>query len=316
MELFDHIRHMLWTTVPSFLIALAVFALIGGGQGAATPEEVARLQDSLREQFDMGPHLLIPLGLMLFLVYRRFPAWPSIVLSALAGALFALIFQPQQVARLAGGEGLPQGFLLLKGLWLALADGFSSSSGNADLDALLSKGGMSSMLNTVWLILCALGFGGVLERTGILNYWLTVALRRVRSTGSLIATTVGTCFATNVLAADQFISVALPGRMYRDAYIARGLSPLNLSRTLEDSATITSALIPWNTCGAYMSATLGIATLSYVPYAFFNLLCPLIAIAYGFANVAQKPLEERLRAASAATSATSATTGAAAPARA
>ncbi len=150
---------------------------------------------------------------------------------------------------------------------------------------------MSSMLNTVWLIICALGFGGVLERTGILNYLLHMALRGVKSSGSLITTTVLTCFGTNVLAADQFIAVALPGRMYRDAYPAQGLSRLNLSRTLEDSGTMTSALIPWNTCGAYMSATLGVATWHYAPFAFVNLLCPLIAIAYGFAHIALLPAE-------------------------
>ncbi len=290
VDLFDHIRHMIWTTAPAFLIALTIFAFLGDAT-ASEPAQIARLTDSLQREFAIGPQLLLPLALMLFLVYRRYPAYPSIVLSALAGGLVALIFQPDQVLRLAGdtpGGDLPA---YGKGLWLALADGYRSDSGNADLDALLSKGGMSSMLNTVWLILCALGFGGVLERTGILNYWLEVALRGVRSTGSLVATTVVTCFSTNVLAADQFISVALPGRMFRRAFIARGLSPLNLSRTLEDSATITSALIPWNTCGAYMSATLGVATASYAPYAFFNLACPLIAVAYGFLNIAQKPLE-------------------------
>jgi NhaC family Na+:H+ antiporter len=131
----------------------------------------------------------------------------------------------------------------------------------------------------------------VLERTGILKYLLELALRGVKSTGSLITTTVLTCIGTNVLAADQFIAVALPGRMYRNAYEAQGLSRLNLSRTLEDSATITSALIPWNTCGAYMSATLGVATFSYAPFAFFNLLCPLVAIIYGFTMFALKPIE-------------------------
>ena len=154
---------------------------------------------------------------------------------------------------------------------------------------------MSSMLNTVWLIICGLGFGGILERTGIIRYGLTLALRGVRSTGSLVMRTVVTCFSANILTADQFLSVALPGRMYRDAYIARGLSPLNLSRTLEDSATLTSALIPWNSCGAYMAATLGIATFSYAPFAFFNLACPLLAMLYGYLNFAQRPLEEQYR---------------------
>ena len=229
---------------------------------------------------------------MLTLVYKRFPAYPSIVISALVGAVFALLFQPDVVVKLAGnGDELSRPFALFKGVWISLFDGYVSDSGNEFLDALLSKGGMSSMLNTVWLIICALGFGGVLERTGILNYLLTQALRGIHSTGSLIATTVGTCISANILAADQFIAVAMPGRMYKDEYEKHGLSRLNLSRTLEDSATLTSALIPWNTCGAYMSATLGVATFSYAPYAFFNLLCPVIAIIYGFASIAQKPLE-------------------------
>ena len=256
----------------------------------APSEQIQSLQASLTSEFNIGLHLLLPLVLMLGLVYKRFPAFPSIVISALAGAVFAVLFQPEQVQKLAGNAGeLAYGFVLLKGVWIALFDGYVSNSGDEFLDALLSKGGMSSMLNTVWLIISALGFGGVLERTGILGYLLGLALRGVKSVGSLIVTTVFTCIGTNILAADQFIAVAIPGRMYKDAYGEKNLSRLNLSRTLEDSATLTSALIPWNTCGAYMSATLGVATFTYAPYAFFNLLCPLIAIVYGFAHVALKP---------------------------
>lgn len=291
VDLFDHIRHMLWTTVPGFVIALIIFSFIGSSD-AATPDEISELQAALAAQFNIGLHLLLPLVFMLFLVYKRFPAYPAIILSALVGGIFAVVFQPEAVERLAGeSEGLSGVFVQLKGIWISLYSGYSSDSGNAFLDELLSKGGMSSMLNTVWLIICALGFGGALERTGILNYLLQLALRRVKSTGSLISTTVFTCIGTNILSADQFIAVALPGRMYKDAYEKRGLSRLNLSRTLEDSATLTSALIPWNTCGAYMSATLGVATFSYAPYAFFNLICPVLAIAYGFLHFAQKPLE-------------------------
>ncbi len=293
VDLFDHIRHMMWTTMPSFIIALALFAAMGTSSGT-TPEQIKELQASLQVEFHLGVHLLAPLLVMLYLVYRRFPAYPSIVISALIGALFALLFQPDTVMRLAGDkEGLGSGMLLVKGIWISLFQGYSSNSGNEFLDSLLSKGGMSSMLNTVWLIIVALGFGGVLERTGILKYLLDQALRGVRSTGSLVTTTVCTCIGANILTADQFIAVALPGRMYRDEYVRRGLSRLNLSRTLEDSATITSALVPWNTCGAYMSATLGIATFTYAPYAFFNLLCPLIAVIYGFTNFAQLPKDER-----------------------
>lgn len=290
-DLFEHIRHMLWTTIPGFLIALTLFALIGSGE-AATPAEISSLQQSLAAEFNIGLHLLLPLLLMLGLVYRRVPAYPAIVISALAGALFALLFQPQAVARLAGETpGMSASLSLVKGIWISLFSGYSSQSGNPFLDALLSKGGMGSMLNTVWLIICALGFGGALERTGILDYLLHLSLKSVRSTGSLIATTVVTCFGTNVLAADQFIAIALPGRMFGPAYEQRGLSRLNLSRTLEDSGTLTSALIPWNTCGAYMSATLGVATLHYLPFAFFNLLCPLLAVIYAFAGVALKASE-------------------------
>jgi Na+:H+ antiporter, NhaC family len=291
VDLFDHIRHMLWTTVPSFLIALLIFLFIGSADAAA-PREIEELQKALATQFDIGVHLLLPLLVMLGLVYKRFPAYPAIVISALMGALFALVFQGDAVVQLAGGVAENgRAVALVKGVWMSLFDGYVSNSGNEFLDALLSKGGMSSMLNTVWLIICALGFGGVLERTGILAYLLKLAMRGVSSAGSLIATTVATCIGTNVLAADQFIAVALPGRMYKYQYQKMGLSGLNLSRTLEDSATLTSALIPWNTCGAYMSATLGVATFSYAPYAFFNLLCPLIAIIYGYLHIALKPLE-------------------------
>ena len=292
VDLFEHIRHMLWTTAPSFALALIVFALLGGGD-ASTPQEIEALQRDLKVEFNIGLHLLLPLVLMLSLVYRRFPAYPAIIVSALAGAAFALIFQPEAVRQLAQDAQLSPALALVKGVWVALFAGYEANSGNEFLDKLLSKGGMHSMLNTVWLIICALGFGGALERTGILAYWLRVALRLVRGTGSLIATTVATCISTNVLAADQFMALALPGRMYRDAYEQYGLSRLNLSRTLEDSATLTSALIPWNTCGAYMAATLGIVTFEYAPYAVFNYTCPLLAIACGALGFAQKPLLER-----------------------
>jgi NhaC family Na+:H+ antiporter len=291
VDLFDHIRHMLWTTVPSFVIALLVFSLLGQA-GGGTPGEIAALQASLQAEFTIGPILLLPLALMLVMVAKRVPAYPAIVISALAGAAFALLFQAEAIIKLANAtDGLGRGMVMMKGVWISLFDGYKSNSGNEFLDSLLSKGGMSSMLNTVWLIICALGFGGVLERTGILNYLLQLTLRRVNSVGSLITATVGTCISTNALAADQYIAIALPGRMFKDEYARYGLSRLNLSRTLEDSATLTSALIPWNTCGAYMAATLGVATYQYAPFALFNLLCPLIAIGYGFTGFAQKPLE-------------------------
>ena len=287
VDLFEHIRHMLWTTIPAFVLALILFAVLGRSE-AATPDEVADLQAAIALQFHIAPYLLLPLGFMLFLVYRRFPAYPSIVASAVVGAVFALAFQREAVIALAGGGGGIEA--LARGIWMSLFSGYSADSGNTFLDELFSKGGMSSMLNTVWLIITALAFGGALGRTGILDYLLRTALRRVNSTFSLVSTTAATCVGTNVLAADQFIAVALPGRMFKQAYESRGLSPLNLSRTLEDSATLTSALIPWNTCGAYMSATLGVATFTYAPYAFFNYLCVLVAMVYAYFLISIKPL--------------------------
>jgi NhaC family Na+:H+ antiporter len=292
VDLFDHIRHMLWTTIPSFTIALIIFAFLSGGKAAA-PAQIQELRASLGAQFNIGVHLLTPLLIMLALVWRRTAALPSILISSLVGVVFALTFQPEAVLRLAGDGGtVPQALMLIKGVWTSLFSGFSSESSNPFMDELLSKGGMTSMLNTVSLIICAMAFGGTLERVGVLRYLVSAALTRVKTNGGLVATTVGSCIATNLVTADQFIAITLPGSMYRDEFEKRGLSRLNLSRTLEDSATLTSALIPWNTCGAYMSATLGIATVSYLPFAFFNYLCPVIAIIYGYWNIAQLPLEE------------------------
>ena len=239
VDLFDHIRHMLWTTVPSFAIALIVFAVIGGGDAPA-PEQISELRASLSEQFNLGLHLLAPLFLMLFLAWRRTPALPSILFSSVVGVVLALIFQPQAVLKLAGDTTeISHGFALFKGVWTSLFAGFTSESSNAFMDELLSKGGMVSMLNTVSLILCAMAFGGTLEKVGILRYLVSAALRRVETNGGLVATTVVTCAVTNVVTADQFIAITVPGGMYREEFERRGLSRLNLSRTLEDSATLT-----------------------------------------------------------------------------
>lgn len=292
VDLFDHIRHMLWTTVPSFVIALVLFTLLSRGD-AATPEEIRALRQQLLANFNIGLHLLLPLVLMLALIWRKMPALPAIMTTVLISVGFALVFQPEATAALSGSAPGSAVVKLARGAWTSLFAGYTAASGNVIMDQLLSKGGMVSMLNTVSLILCAMTFGGCLQRVGILTYLVKAALARVRSNGGLVTATVSTCVATNLAAADQFMAITLPGSMYRDEFEKRGLSRLNLSRTLEDSATLTSALIPWNTCGAYMSATLGVATFSYAPFAFFNLLCPFIAVVYGYWKIAQKPLEAR-----------------------
>ncbi len=290
VDLFQHIRHLLWTTVPSFALALLAFGLFGGGE-LTTPRQLAELKDGLERRFDIGWHLLIPLLAMFALAWRKVPALAAILISTLIGALFALLFQPAATLAMAGDAEIPHAMRLLKGVWTSLFEGYRSSGDGEFIDRLLSKGGLLSMLNTCALIICAMAFGGAIEKVGILRYLVGKALARVESDGGLVAATVGTCTASNLVTSDQYIAISVPGRMFRGEFQRRGLSALNLSRTLEDSATLTSPLVPWNTCGAYMAATLGVATLAYAPYALFNYLCPLVALGYGYLRIAQKPLE-------------------------
>jgi len=283
-ELFAHIRHMAWTTLPSIALAVLGFAIIGWK--ATASGEVAGVGDlsvEMQKHFRLGLHLLIPLLVVLVMAARKVPALPTVLVGALLGAVFAAIFQPDAVRALAG-EGVSSGVALLKGAWMALFGGFKLESGVAAVDSLLSRGGMSSMLNTVWLILCAMAFGAVMEKAGLLERLIRSVLAAAKSTGSLIAATLITAFGTNVVTADQYISIVLPGRLYRSEYRQRGLAPVNLSRALEDAGTLTSPLVPWNTCGAYMAATLGVATWDYLPYALFNLINPLLALVLAFAG--------------------------------
>ena len=295
VDLFVHIRHMMWTTGPSILIALALFTIMGLNVDAAQAPagEISAARDLLRESYAIGIPALLPLVLLLGLAMSKVPAFPSIAIGALAGCVVALIWQPDVVQGFANADGaLPAWAGAVKALFMALADGFRIETGDAALDELLSRGGMSSMLNTIWLILSAMSFGGVMEHTGLLQRIVDALMKGVRGTGSLITTTVLTCIGMNIIAADQYIAIVLPGRMYRVEFRRRGLAPQNLSRTLEDAGTMTSALVPWNTCGAFMAATLGVPTLAYLPYAFVNLLNPVIAIIYGITRFTIVPLEE------------------------
>lgn len=290
VDLFAHIRHMLWTTVPAFVIALLFFSMIDAG-AAAEPEQIAILRSALADQFNVGIGVLIPLAVMLFLIWRKVPAYPAIMLATVAGVVTAALLQADVVRAFALSKNADSSVPLIEGLWLTLFGGFEGNTGNEELNQLISKGGIASMLNTVWLIISALAFGGVLERTGILKQILDAVLRAVKSTGDLVLATVTGGVVTNILAADQFLAIALPGRLFSTTYDDFGLSRENLSRTLEDSATMTSALIPWNTCGAYMAATLGVATWEYAPYAIFNIACPLLAISFGYLLIKQKRVE-------------------------
>jgi NhaC family Na+:H+ antiporter len=262
-ELFDHVRHMTITTVPALIVALVGFTVLGLGlDTTASAESILEIRRVIASEFRPSfVHLLVPLVVGV-LVVLEFPALPALLGGAALGGILAMV--------LYGTDALE---ILRIGM-----SGFVPHTGNAEVDELLARGGMSSMSDTVLLILCAMIFGGVMERTGQLRAVARAILSLVRSDGSLVGATVLTAFATNVLAADQYISIVLPGRMYAPAFAERGLMAKNLSRALEDGGTITSPLVPWNTCGAYMATTLGISTLTYLPYCFLNIANPVIAI--------------------------------------
>ncbi len=292
-ELFVHIRHMTWTTIPSFFLALVGFAVIGWV--SPVPDHARDLDailQALDRSFVIGPHLLLPAALVLVLVWRRMPAFPALLIGALVGAVFAFVFQPRAVLTFVGEPELPRVLALVKGCWTALFDGFTLRSGNVALDALLSRGGMGGMLTTIWLILSAMMFGGVMETTKMLETLAARVLSMVSSTGTLIAATLASSVSMNVLASDQYIAIVLPGRMFRAEYRRRRLHPKNLSRALEDAGTLTSPLVPWNTCGAFMALTLGVPVFVYLPYCFFNLVNPLVSAAYGFTGFKIEPLPE------------------------
>ncbi|HEY8368306.1 MAG TPA: Na+/H+ antiporter NhaC family protein, partial [Thermodesulfobacteriota bacterium] len=264
VNLYDHIRETAVTSVAAFVIALVVFWFLGrpGDLGASAKV------DAIAMSFRMSPLLFLPLALVVALALLRLPPFSTIFIGALVGGVLAVFVAPERVVAFAGaGEGAPTWLALVKGVWLALASGYVSTTGYPPLDQLASRGGMDSMLDTVWLVIAALAFGGVIERAGVLERLITPIVGLVKSVGALVAALVATVFSTNVATADQYIAIVLPGRMFRRAFEARGFAPVMLSRTIGATGTPTGALIPWNSCGAYVAATLGVATFDYLPYA-------------------------------------------------
>lgn len=268
-ELFTHIRHMVFTTGPSWVIAMIVYTVLSlGSETNVDAAGVDAIQATIREHFAPGLIHLVPPVVVVALVLKRLPALPSLLLGMLIGAALAL------------GRGVTPPEVISAAL-----TGFEAHTGDASIDDLLSRGGLLAMSSTVILILCAMSFGGVMERTGMLRALASQLLRLARSTGSLIAVTIGTATGINVVSGDQYIAIVVPGRMFSEAFRDSGLHPKNLSRALEDGGTITSPLIPWNTCGAFMSGTLMVATGAYLPYAVLNYVNPLLAILMGFLGI-------------------------------
>ncbi len=269
-NLFEHIRHMLYTTVPSLLLALALYAILGRSHGGnLDTSQIDGILGALERGYTISPLLLLPPLLIIAMVVWKVPALPALMGGYGVGAVLAVVVQRQSFGQL---------------LSVSYA-GVKSGIGHPLVDDLLSRGGLSSMFSTVALIICALSFGGVMERSGMLAAIANGILRLARGTGGLVTATLCTCIGMNVLASDQYLAIVVPGRMFRAAYEKRGLAAINLSRALEDSGTLTSVLIPWNTCGAFMIATLGLEPWTYVPFCFLNLLNPFLSAIYGFTGV-------------------------------
>jgi len=285
-SLFTHISHMVWTTTPSYLIAVLIFLVLGLNIDAPSGQAVAFNSTALlQQQFDLSLWTLLPLVVVFTMAMRRYPALPTILFGALFGGVMAVILQPSTVLAFAQDAKLPESLAMLKGVWTAFASGYVSTTGDESIDSLLSRGGMGSMLNTIWLIICALSFGAVMEHAGLLARLIQSVLSAAKSTGALIGSVLLTCIGANIIAGDQYMAIVLPGKMYRAEFRRRGLRARNLSRAIEDAGTLTSPLVPWNTCGAFMAGTLGIATFAYLPFAFFNLVNPLVSLMYGFTGI-------------------------------
>jgi NhaC family Na+:H+ antiporter len=282
VDLYQHVRETAVTSALALVIALVVFSLLGEPGDFDAGEKMATLQST----FQPSLVLFVPLIIVVSLAILKVPPFTTIFLGALTGALLAVIVAPERVIAFAdAGDGIPRPFLLLKGVWLALASGYKSETGYAMIDQLVTRGGMESMLNTIWLIITALAFGGVVEKAGVVERLIEPVIKAAKSAGSLVAATVGAVIATNIVTADQFIAIVLPGRMFKSAFANRGFAPVVLSRTIGASGTPTGALVPWNSCGAFLAATLGVPTMSFLPYAVFNFASPLLAIAIAYLGV-------------------------------
>ena len=283
-NLFSHIKYMMYTTIPSFLISIIIFFFIGLSIETTTTQNINDLLIALENKFNINYWLfLVPL-IVVFLIINKVPAIPSLMSGVILGGIFAIIFQPEIIKEISQVNSLN-----FKEYYMVVMNSIASeiqiNTENDLMNNLLNSSGMKGMLSTIWLVICAMCFGGAMQETELLKRISDPIIKHAKSTGSLIATTSGTCIFFNLTTADQYLSIVVPGKMFENSFKNKGLAPENLSRTLEDSGTVTSVLIPWNTCGAAQSAVLGVATLTYLPFCFFNLISPIMTIVYGYFKI-------------------------------
>lgn len=282
VDLYQHIKRQAWTSVPAFAIAVIVFLILGLVGGPEVNDKVATTVElaSLDQIYRITPWNLLPVVVLAALSIRKLPASLALLSATLFAGILGAFLQPEVMSDFVG-ESMNPVLGSVKGIWLAMANGFTIDSGIGEIDRLVSRGGMDSMLLTVWLIVGAVTFGALLEAFGLISRLIDPLIRAAKSTGRLFLTVFGSAFGLNVVAGDQYIALVLPSRVFRAEFARRGLAPTNLSRLAADSGTVTSPLVPWNSCGAFMAAVLGVSTFLYLPYAIFNIASPTLSVLYG-----------------------------------
>lgn len=288
-DLVSHIRYMSYTTIPSITITLIIFLFLGFNiDSNAQATDIAVINEALQSAFDINPWLFSVPAIVILLIVKKVPAIPALLAGTLLGAAAALIFQSNIIIELGGNNDYFQASYMT--IMNAMSTSININTSDPMINDLLSTGGMYGMLNTVWLIICAMCFGGAMEASGFLSRISNELLRFVSNSASLVATTSGTCIFFNLTASDQYLAIVVPGRMFADSYKDKKLAPENLSRTLEDTGTVTSVLVPWNTCGATQSGVLGVATLAYLPFCFFNIISPIMTVLYAYLGIKIKKI--------------------------
>ena len=290
VDLFTHIRYMSYTTIPSICITLIIFLFLGLNLDTQTSaDDISIIQNAINSKFNISIWLFSVPAIVIGLIIKKIPAIPALFIGTMLGGIAAIVFQTEIITELGQSNNYFQNSFTV--LMDAMARDVNIVTENSMINELLSTGGMNGMLNTVWLILCAMCFGGSMEASGFLNKLSTSFMKMATNTASLVATTTGTCVFFNLTASDQYLSIIVPGKMFSESYKKNGLAPENLSRTLEDSGTVTSVLIPWNTCGATQASVLGVSTLTYLPFCFFNIISPFMTMMYAIIGIKIKTIK-------------------------
>jgi NhaC family Na+:H+ antiporter len=284
IDIYTHLRAQVWTSVPAFLIAAVLLAILGLRTSVVSSVDTDSELTQIDKLYWITPWNLLPLAVLIILSIRKVPAELAIMICALLAGVMAPFTQRPAVLRFINDHSISAPVTYLKALWLSMATGYEANSGMPVLDRLLSRGGMERMLATVWIIIGAVSFGTLLEEFNLLGKLIDPILRGARTTGRLILSLVATALGLNILAGDQYIALVLPAKLFRGEFGQRGLKPSNLTRACADGGTVTSALVPWNSCGAFMSATLGVPTLAYLPFAIFNIASPILSVLWGISG--------------------------------